>query len=137
MKKIELKDIKPYPYEGYIWMSDQKRPSIFNGDCVVNIIQRENAFIAEGLLWHSSTGTSISISYHDGHYHVFEVMVSPQELHGCDYTSPETYIAHRITGVNHLSFVRYWQPVADSLCEGFEVYTPQTLVFTGFCKINN
>ena len=134
MKRINLKDIKPYQYEGYIWMSDQRYPIIFNGADAISLPERDNAFIAEGFLWHPDTRTSIRITYHDGKQHVYETIISPEELQGCEYTSVETYISHRITGVTRLSFVRFWNLQSEELCEGFEVYTPQALVFTGFIK---
>ncbi len=130
----KIQDIKKARYEGYLWFSDQTSPIIYNGDTDFEVEERPEAFIVEGMLWDSSSHTSVRIDYHDGQQHIYETIVKPEELDGCDYTTVENYIPHRFPGIKQLSFLRYWHLVVDDLCEGFEVLSPQKLIFIGFKK---
>ncbi len=134
MRYNDIMKIKKSKYEGYLWYSDESSPNILLGDKDLVIMERPEAYIVEGMLWDSASLTSIRIDYHDGQQHIYETEIKPEDLQGSEKTTIEEYIPHRLPGVSILSFLRYWQPVADPLCEGFEVLSPSSLVFVGFKK---
>ena len=131
MKQMIISEITQTNYQGYLWYSDNKTPIIFTGDKTVAINERDDAFIVEGLLWDAATRTSLRIYFHDGKQYIYRKEVTANELKGCEYTSQESYVSHRLQG-RRLSFLRYWQLVADEYCVGFDTLTPQSLVFVGF-----
>lgn len=131
MKQMNISEIPQANYQGYLWYSDKKAPIIFKGDETVAISERDDAFIAEALLWDAATHTSMRIFFHDGKQYVYRKDVTDDELSCRACTSPENYVSHRLQGLR-LSFLRYWQPEADEYCEGFDILTPQSLVFVGF-----
>ena len=134
MKRIDINDIKPGEYQGYIWYSDNTTPErLYNEE--LHLQHREGAFIVEGLLWSQDSLTSIIIRYHDGMQHVYEEVVTPDDLKDDEKVSRESYVSHRIPGLPRLNFLRYWKPEADKLCEGFEVLKPSAFVFVGFDNI--
>ncbi len=136
MRVIQIQDIKQGKYQGYLWYSDEVHPRIFDDDELKSIETKENAFVVEGLLWQPSTYTSIRIAYHDGKQYVYEITVSQEDLNGNSEVTKEQFIAHRMPGISHLNFRRYWNLDSDPLCEGFDVLTPGALVFVGFNKNN-
>ena len=132
MEKLTIHDIPKEKFEGYIWYSDTSRPRVFIGDEEVTVEERSDAFIIEGLLWNPKKRTSYNIYFHDGQQHVCKYDVTTAALEGKEDVTTEDYVTHRIPGVARLSFVRYWLPEKDEMCEDFEVLVPGQLVFVGF-----
>ena len=119
-------------YEGYIWMSDQTCPNVFDGteEHSLTLTDGENPFVVEGQLWDKEHCQSISIRYVDGSYIVAESTLTEEQLN----EPTVNYIPHRIKGVNGLKFLRIWKKEADSLCENMLVNTLHSMVFVGFEK---
>ncbi len=129
-------EIKEAKYEGYLWLSDQSKPEVLNGDHPKSIAlaDGENPFVVEGLLWDSETGTSISIRYVDSRYFVANHEVCPKDLAGSETYTPVSYLPHRIPGVKGLKFVRHWEKTQDPLCEGMDTLQLKANIFVGFEK---
>lgn len=134
MRKIQLQDIQAGKYQGYLWYSDEKSPKVFNEDEITSIETKDNVFIVEGMLWQASSRTSIRITFVNGKQTVYVAEVPIDDLHGNGKATKEQYITHRMPGVSHLEFIRYWDLEPDPNCEGFDVLVPGALVFTGFKK---
>lgn len=128
-------NIKKAKYEGYVWRSNEAKPTVFYGDTEVELMleDNENPFVIEGNLWDKATHTSVFIRYVDGHYIVKNTNVSNNDK-ASDKCTLKTYIAHRIKNVKSLIFLQYWKTVEDALCEGMYTLQPDKLVFIGFNK---
>lgn len=136
--------IKKSTYEGYLWLSDQKKPTIINqekieiffSDGKVNVILngfsiKNGQFILEGQLYDLDNAISYSIKFADGKYIVSETTVDP-----LDYNRENIRIVNYLGNhMPYLQFLQYWKPEVDDLCEGMETLVPEKLVFVGF--INN
>lgn len=128
--------IKKAKYEGYVWWSDKDRPEVFYGDKEVglSLTDGENPFIIEGNLWDEAAKKSIFIRYVDGQYFKRETTVKEEDRKNPELCTPKDFIAHRIEGVHKLSFLQYWEPFEDDLCEKMKALRPEKLVFIGFDK---
>ena len=135
MDKITIHDIPRDKYEGYLWYSNSPQPSVFNGEEEMDVEVRPDAFIIEGLLWCPKRRMSYKIIYHDGQQLVRGYQVSDADLEGKGDVTSEEFVSHRIPGMSRLSFIRYWLPERDELCEDFDVLIPRQLVFVGFNNI--
>lgn len=124
-------DIKEAKYEGYLWSSDQSNPEVLMGQTpkAISLIDGENPFIAEGLLWNPEDKESISIRYVDGHYYVATHQITSEQA-----TTSITYLPHRLPAVKSLKFLRLWEKEPDSLCEGMETLQLTANLFVGFEK---
>ena len=119
-------------YEGYVWMSDQTAPQIFDDteEQTLTLTDGENPFVAEGQLWDASQRRSVSIRYVDGRYIVSETQVTEEQLK----EPAVNYMPHRIKGVTSLKFLRIWKEMTDPLCEDMPALQLQNSVFVGFKK---
>jgi CRISPR type III-associated protein (TIGR04423 family) len=119
-------------YEGYIWLSDQTTPQVFDGNSEqsLTLTDGENPFVVEGQLWDAAEKRSISIRNVDGRYIVVSTDVTDEQLK----EPVVTYIPHRIQDVKGLKFLRIWKEQADPLCEGMSTLQLQSTVFVGFEK---
>ena len=135
MNNISIKDIPQALYEGYVWYSDAQEPVVMLGDKTQGVTLRKDAFIIEGLLWDRKARKSYRIAYDKGIQKVYCYDVTDADLNGEGDVVAEDYIVHRIPGVRRLSFLRYWLPEKDEMCEGFDVLMPKRLVFIGFNQL--
>ena len=129
---IQIKDINQDAcYEGYLWISDRKKPECFDGKKKlseqINLDKfTKNPFIVEGFLY--KEGTSISIKFVDGDYLIKEftdVIIDEEKI--------QKYIPNRM-GSNKLKFMQNWTVAPDINCAGFDVLQPSDLIFVGFDK---
>lgn len=131
-KDIQITDINQDAcYEGYLWISDRKKPEFFNGEGKLSEkIQIDNfttnPFIVEGFLY--KEGTSVSIKFVDGEYLVKEytdIIIDDKKV--------QKYIPNRM-GSNKLKFMQDWTAEQDGNCAGFDVLQPSDLIFVGLDK---
>jgi CRISPR type III-associated protein (TIGR04423 family) len=132
MDIITVHDIPRDNYEGYLWYSDETKPLVYIGNEEINVGNRSDAFIVEGLLWCPKRHVSYKILYLDGQQLVCMHQVSDDDLNGKGDVTLEEFITHRISGVLRLSFIRYWFPEKDDMCENYSVLVPGKMVFVGF-----
>ncbi|WP_407404144.1 TIGR04423 family type III CRISPR-associated protein [Sodaliphilus sp.] len=119
-------------YEGYVWMSDESKPKVYNGGepLAVELIEGENPFVIEALLCDKANHVSYSVKYVDGKY-----IITRYEFESADFNrqtvTVENFVGHRMEGHN-LQFLRYWEAQKDPICLDMPVLHPTHLVFTGF-----
>lgn len=119
-----MKTIKITPNtQGYIWMSDEAKPSMELKDFELD--ENKNPFVIESQLFDGEVSTSIR--FIDGHYVVKEYKLSAMEN---EYTE-HTYLSHRMDG-KKLLFRKYWKPVPDEFCCNMPVLKPAEILFVGF-----
>ncbi len=127
-----LSNIPAGNYEGYMWISNEKKPIKINQ---IDATQYEennqptNPFILEAFLYDNNTKTSVSVKHISGKYIID--LYNLNELNNDAETVDNFYIPNRLNE-NKLKFTEVWIPEKDSLCENFEVLKKQTVVFTGF-----
>ena len=142
--------IEKAKYEGYIWMSDSKKPTVYTGktDLELSLNDSDNPFIIEGNLWNKEKRESIKVAYIDGKYRIRHTIVSEDAYKGIDdsaimasndaaqmvATTKKEYFAHCMPGIEKLCFVQYWEAEEDPMCENMKVLAPTKLVFVGFKK---
>ena len=150
-KIINIMDIpKDLNYEGYLWMSDSKLPTVFANANLESqklntsvqdksikfneIDDASNPFIIEGQLFCKDTNKSYSVKYIDGKHIVVEYDLNKKPEKWVSDKKDKTFIPHRIEGVSKLKFSQFWKPVIDidNLCERMAVLQPAALVFVGF-----
>lgn len=136
MGRISIKDIKPLTYEGYLWMSDQENPNVYENTSV-ELPAEGSKFVVEGQLFNKTEGLSYSIKYVDGQYIVQEYEVTEADLKNPD-NQVKTYLSNRM-GDKKLQFLRYWEEVLDednykdtANPNGLPVLTQTKNVFIGF-----
>ena len=139
MGRISIKDIKPLTYEGYLWMSDQENPAVYENDSVTLPEEGANPFVVEGQLYNEKEGLSYSIKFVDGQYIVLEYNVTEVDMKNPD-NQIKTYLSNRM-GDKKLQFLRYWEEVPDvdnftdsNNPKGLPVLTQTKNVFIGFKK---
>ena len=139
MGRIRINEIKSLAYEGYLWMSDQEDPTVYENDSVTLPIEGANPFVVEGQLYNRTEGLSYSIKYVDGQYIVQEYEVTEADMKNPD-NQIKTYLSNRM-GDKKLQFLRYWEEVPDednyrdsSNPKGLPVLTQTKNVFVGFKK---
>lgn len=160
MNKIDnIKDIPKRKYEGYIWLSDQEKPKVLQGETIdfskpISIGEKEykfieenhNPFIVEALLYAKNENISVSVK-HTGKYQIHEIDLNnlPENAVLEEYADNEEkqkleYLPHRLNGIKKLNFKQLWVPEEDENCEseenpkGMEVLKMKALIFTGFTK---
>ena len=139
MGRICIKDIKPLTYEGYLWMSDQENPAVYENDSVTLPEEGANPFVVEGQLYNEKEELSYSIKFVDGQYIVQEYEVTETDMKSPD-NQIKTYLSNRM-GDKKLQFLRYWEEVPDednftdsNNPKGLPVLTQTKNVFIGFKK---
>lgn len=125
-KKLNsLSEIPHGKYEGYYWMSNDKKAIIIDGNFDFTKIQN-NPFIIEGMLWDNDQNISIMIM-HTGQYNISQYNI--KELPN---TFDKCYLAHGIDGVKKVKFKQIWLPEPDPFCNDMDVLKLKAIVFTGF-----
>lgn len=139
MGRIRINKIKSLTYEGYLWMSDQENPTIYENDSVTLPEEGTNPFVVEGQLYNEKEGLSYSIKFVDGQYIVQEYEVTEADMKNPD-NQVKTYLSNRM-GDKKLQFLRYWEEVPDEDIftdsnnpNGLPVLTQTKNVFIGFKK---
>lgn len=139
MGRISIKDIRPFTYEGYLWLSDQEEPSVYENAPIELPTEEANPFVVEGQLYNETEGLSYSIKYVDGQYIVLEHKVTEADMENPD-NQIKTYLSNRM-GDKKLQFLRYWEEVLDEdnykdsdNPNGLPVLTQTKNVFIGFKK---
>lgn len=137
MGRISINDIKPLSYEGYLWMSDQEEPEVYDNKPITLPKVGDTPFVVEGQLFNKAKGLSYSIKFVDGQYIVQEYAVTEADKNNCD-NEIKTYESNRM-GDRRLQFLRYWEEVLDSdnytdtaHPKGLPVLTQTKNVFIGF-----
>ena len=130
IKHQSLSDIPNLPYEGYVWMSDEKDPKVLNKESFDFNTIGTNPFVIEALLYNKAQNISIHIQ-HTGEYQIFE-------YHLNDFSKEnlveKDYLPHRLDGVKNVSFKQIWLPEPDENCAGMDVLNLKAIVFCGFKK---
>ena len=127
---MNLKDInKDKRYQGYIWMSNKKKPKVYNNEPLDFVIDdKSNPFIIEGMLFDKDSKRSYSIRNIDGHHIVNMYELKEEELAHND----TKFVAKRIEGHKTLYFRQRWREQEDDLCEGMKTKVPEEIIFIGF-----
>ncbi len=124
-----ITDIPKIKYEGYVWLSNEKYPTVLDKQEYDFTKVKENPFVIEALLWNEEEKTSIMIR-HTGKYHIQEFKLD--ELPAGHELVEKAYLPHRLDKVKHVYFQQLWIPEPDAFCAGMEVMTMKALIFTGF-----
>ena len=137
MGRIKIDEIKNLNYEGYIWLSDREKPTVYEGKPVILPKEGENPFVVEGQLYNKTEGLSYSIKYVDGQYIIQEYSVTEADMKNKDNEVKE-YMSNRM-GDKWLKFLRYWEEIPDednykddNNPNGLPVLTQTKNVFIGF-----
>lgn len=122
-------------YQGYIWMSDQSKPEVFDCDKerLLALDNNKNPFVIEGQLYDKTRKKSYSMKYVDGEYLVMTYDVTED-----DVKNANSYFPNRMT--KKLHFNQRWEVIKDEegkekgdlYCENMPVFEPTSLVFVGF-----
>lgn len=117
-------------FQGYIWMSDQSKPEVFDCDKerLLVLANNQNPFIIEGQLYDKTHKKSYSLKYVDGEYFVMQYDVTED-----DVKNANSYFPNRMT--KKLRFNQRWEVMkdkGDKYCENMPVLEPTGLVFVGF-----
>ncbi len=128
-KYTNLNDIPQAKYEGYVWMSDEKKPDVLPKDDFDFTSVPTNPFVIEALLYDRANNKSIIVR-HTGKYHIVEYDLSklPDDAELVDVS----YLPHRLGNVKQLGFKQLWIPETDKNCEGWPVLTMKAIIFVGF-----
>ena len=130
--KIKLNEIPTdIKYEGYLWMSDQPGPKIYQDKTLPEWPEEStNPFIVEGNLYDEKNKRSYLIRFIDGAYYAYKFEL--KLLSEWEYIQKE-YLPNRFPKhIHKLCFREYWEPKPDEFCEGMEVLKPTITAFTGF-----
>lgn len=135
MKQINIGELKDREFDGYYWLSNEKKPRVLNGedttpvwDCFKEDI---NPFIVEAMLVDKKANKSYTIRNVDGKTLVYEYDLPKGE----DATHTKmSFIANRMGTAGKLVFFQEWVKHKDRMCEGMEVMEPGALIFAGFEK---
>lgn len=124
-----ITEIPTIKYEGYVWLSNEKYPTVLDKQEFDFTKVKENPFVIEALLWNEEEKISITVR-HTGKYHIQAFKLN--ELPAGHELVEKAYLPHRLAGVKHVCFKQLWIPKEDPLCENMEVMTMEALIFTGF-----
>ncbi len=137
MGRISINEIKSLQFEGYLWMSDEEEPLVYENEIVTLPKEGDNPFVVEGMLYNKAQGLSYSIKYVDGKYFIQEYVVSEADKKNPD-NETKVYESNRM-GDRQLQFLRYWEEVFDednykdgNNPKGLPVLTQTKNVFIGF-----
>lgn len=119
-------------YEGYLWISNEISPHIYNYDKQLDkkLLESINPFVVEGFLYNKENRKSYYIKNVDGKQYIYSYEVSDEDLNNKDMI--EEYIAHRMGDHTVLKFLRYWKEEQDNINFNFPVLVFDKLVFIGF-----
>lgn len=123
-----IKEIPNRNYEGYVWLSNEKKPFILPDESFDFSTVETNPFVVEALLFDKVENKSIHVQ-HTGAYQIFEYDLS--KLEKSNYDDKE-YLPHRLKNVEKVLFKQIWLPEKDDNCAGFEVLKLKAIVFCGF-----
>lgn len=127
---MRVNNIESGNYQGYVWKSNEKDPTIVSG--IFNEeLSAKNAFIIEGFLYDDERGVSYSIKYVDGEYIINKYDVPATDFNRKDVKLMSFY-AHRMNGHKKMDFLQYWRVEKDDKCCDMDVLQPAELVFVGF-----
>ncbi|HHS94975.1 MAG TPA: TIGR04423 family type III CRISPR-associated protein [Phaeodactylibacter sp.] len=133
MKIEKLNELKDIPagvaFDGYVWMSDKKKPEVLKGEPFYFFDIEQNPFVIEALLYDAGNGVSYHVK-HTGEYHIYKYDF--KNLENAAEMDTVSYLPHCLEGVAKCKFKRLWVPEEDPYCEGMEVLTMKALIFCGF-----
>lgn len=122
-------------YQGYVWMSDQSQPDVFDCDTerLLVLDNNKNPFVIEGQLYNKTSNKTFSIKYVDGEYIVVQYNVTEDDIKNAN-----SYFPNRMA--KKLRFSQRWEVMknneckenGDDYCENMPVLEPTGLVFVGF-----
>ncbi|MDD3722728.1 MAG: TIGR04423 family type III CRISPR-associated protein [Lutibacter sp.] len=125
-----IKEIPNRNYEGYVWLSNEKKPFILPDVSFDFSTVEANPFVVEALLFDKAENKSIHVQ-HTGEYQIFEYDLQRIE-ESC--IEKKEYLPHRLKDVKNVLFKQIWLPEEDENCAGFEVLKLKAIVFCGFKK---
>lgn len=138
MKPITIDEIDyTAPYEGYVWYSGQQRPEVIDGSFDKSYFDPltrnvpDSLFIIEGNLYAPALKRSISIRFVDGQYLIYQAdlaNIDPERL------TSQRYKSHRLSNIQFVEMMQYWDEVEDELLEGMKTLVPTWTAFVGFVK---
>ena len=131
MKNITITDIPLKEYEGYLWFSDQKRPSYITSS---KPFRKEDLtkhpFVVEGALYSKEDNLSISIRSIDGRYLIHQFDLSALQNNRYRQIEQEWFVSK--DSQRKVKMAEIWELTSDKLCEDMETYRPAFKVFMGF-----
>jgi CRISPR type III-associated protein (TIGR04423 family) len=137
MENNNVTSIPKGTYQGYLWYSDAKTPTIIDGEMEeLNLSSVPIPFIVEGYLYDGDNEKSYSIKMVDGRYCAYCDTIPETNESPCE-TEDITYLPNRFgsdSGIEGLKFRRVWEKKQDPLCENMEVLVPTVDLFVGFKK---
>lgn len=134
MNKLDsLTDIPKMKYTGYVWLSNENKPTVLIDEVYDFGITSTNPFIVEALLCNKEEHISVMIR-HSGKYHIHKYDLSELDI---DVEPEKKFLPYRLDHtsgkqIEKVTFQQTWMPEKDPLCENMEVLTMKALVFTGF-----
>lgn len=129
-KYNSIKEIPNRNYEGYVWLSNEKKPFILPDESFDFSTVEANPFVVEALLYDRDENKSIHVQY-TGEYQIFEYDLSKLEKSNC---VEKEYLPHRLQDVEKVLFKQIWLPEKDENCAEFDVLKLKAIVFCGFKK---
>lgn len=118
-------------YNGYLWQSDKATPKVYEGEKIdEDLLQSQNPFIVEGLLYNEARKKSYSIKYADGELLIHEFCLTDDDI---ARNEKKSFLANRM-GNRLLKFLDVWETDKDPQCLGMEVLQPKAQVFLGFAS---
>lgn len=136
MKQINIEELKDREFDGYYWLSNEKKPRALAGDALKELNEKFlkkdiNPFIVEAMLVDKKANKSYTIRNVDGKTLVYEYDLPKGED---DTHTKMSFIANRMGNAGKLVFFQEWEKREDPMCEGMEVMEPGALIFAGFEK---
>jgi CRISPR type III-associated protein (TIGR04423 family) len=130
--KIELiskNEIPPFQYEGYLWRSDAKSPSVFDAKKITGEDLRELPFVIEGLLYAEEEQVSIRITNIDGKYRIAKMTLSDRHLELQQYALKDK----KFDGKKAMEIYQHYEEKADPIMgNDWMVLEPTWFAFVGF-----
>lgn len=130
MKTQILNNIDQIPtdiYQGYIWLSNEVKPTIINNIKITpsDFTNNKNTFIIEGLLYNPKA----DITFHIVFTHRY--IITKFELEGNEHITNKEYIPHKL-GSFKLKFDEIWEEHIDINCHNFPTLQFKAQIFKGF-----
>ena len=133
--KISIEKLKENinrKYEGYVWGSDDERPTILkNEPFPFDKLKTETPYIVEALLFCKDKNISVTIR-HAGEYIISQFNLDEYKDSEKYALHPVEYLPHRLDGVEKVCFKQLWLSEPDPNCADMEVLKKKALIFTGF-----
>lgn len=130
-------------YEGYLWYSDQERPTYIGKNLKAQGYTPEDfridmlsykPFVVEGALYDKESGIGISIRCIDGQYFVYQYDVKNIKDNTEQYQIIEHTWQVSKDKDRRLKMLEVWQRGNDPLCADMPAFRPAFWVFAGFLK---